>query len=117
MLRFTSVQSMYRLLTEQDLVGFFFFFQAEDGIRDLIVTGVQTCALPISVARRGQVHRDGVKAFALAHAEEQVESRPDSSIDTGIVSSIQSEHNTPRGNRSEERRVGKECRSRRSPYH
>src|SRR5256712_2677135 len=29
---------------------FFFFFQAEDGIRDLIVTGVQTCALPISRA-------------------------------------------------------------------
>src|SRR2546428_6859154 len=28
-----------------------FFFQAEDGIRDLIVTGVQTCALPISGAR------------------------------------------------------------------
>src|SRR5206468_6334828 len=28
----------------------FFFFQAEDGIRDLIVTGVQTCALPISAA-------------------------------------------------------------------
>src|SRR2546421_5075461 len=31
---------------------FFFFFQAEDGIRDLIVTGVQTCALPISFRRR-----------------------------------------------------------------
>src|SRR5204862_5866846 len=30
------------------LVLFFFFFQAEDGIRDLYVTGVQTCALPIS---------------------------------------------------------------------
>ena len=29
---------------------FFFFFQAEDGIRDDLVTGVQTCALPISVA-------------------------------------------------------------------
>src|SRR6266567_7635321 len=29
---------------------FFFFFQAEDGIRDLTVTGVQTCALPIAVA-------------------------------------------------------------------
>src|SRR2546421_7739258 len=29
------------------LIFFFFFFQAEDGIRDLIVTGVQTCALPI----------------------------------------------------------------------
>src|SRR5438046_4258014 len=31
---------------------FFFFFQAEDGIRDWSVTGVQTCALPITVARR-----------------------------------------------------------------
>src|SRR2546430_6787962 len=30
---------------------FFFFFQAEDGIRDLTVTGVQTCALPISARR------------------------------------------------------------------
>src|SRR2546428_4432851 len=30
------------------ITRFFFFFQAEDGIRDLIVTGVQTCALPIS---------------------------------------------------------------------
>src|SRR2546428_11063271 len=29
----------------------FFFFQAEDGIRDLIVTGVQTCALPIYILR------------------------------------------------------------------
>jgi len=29
------------------LVVFFFFFQAEDGIRDIGVTGVQTCALPI----------------------------------------------------------------------
>src|SRR6266700_6601108 len=31
---------------------FFFFFQAEDGIRDFHVTGVQTCALPISLAGR-----------------------------------------------------------------
>src|SRR5216683_5977224 len=31
------------------MLVFFFFFQAEDGIRDLIVTGVQTCALPISL--------------------------------------------------------------------
>src|SRR2546425_11152943 len=29
---------------------YFFFFQAEDGIRDKLVTGVQTCALPISMA-------------------------------------------------------------------
>src|SRR3989475_8144877 len=34
---------------------FFFFFQAEDGIRDLTVTGVQTCALPISLSHRAEV--------------------------------------------------------------
>src|SRR2546430_8800255 len=34
----------------QSVLVFFFFFQAEDGIRDLTVTGVQTCALPISRA-------------------------------------------------------------------
>src|SRR6266540_4480497 len=33
-------------------MSFFFFFQAEDGIRDRDVTGVQTCALPISAAAR-----------------------------------------------------------------
>ena len=32
-------------------MGGFFFFQAEDGIRDIGVTGVQTCALPISHAQ------------------------------------------------------------------
>src|SRR2546422_6934496 len=35
-----------------DAFSFFFFFQAEDGIRDVAVTGVQTCALPISRSRR-----------------------------------------------------------------
>src|SRR2546427_4471494 len=34
---------------------FFFFFQAEDGIRDLTVTGVQTCALPISSSLRNRL--------------------------------------------------------------
>src|SRR5256886_15721605 len=34
---------------------YFFFFQAEDGIRDLTVTGVQTCALPIS----GRLEKEG----------------------------------------------------------
>src|SRR2546430_5872004 len=37
----------------RDCVLSFFFFQAEDGIRDLTVTGVQTCALPISAERLG----------------------------------------------------------------
>src|SRR5215211_5346823 len=40
---------------------FFFFFQAEDGIRDHCVTGVQTCALPISVAKHlGALARAGL---------------------------------------------------------
>src|SRR2546430_9546354 len=34
-------------------VVYFLFFQAEDGIRDLTVTGVQTCALPISLEMQG----------------------------------------------------------------
>src|SRR2546430_9520819 len=37
----------------------FFFFQAEDGIRDLTVTGVQTCALPISPPTRGSAPPPG----------------------------------------------------------
>src|SRR6267378_99531 len=40
---------------------FFFFFQAEDGIRDLYVTGVQTCALPILVEVLADMERAGVK--------------------------------------------------------
>src|SRR5437870_12759762 len=40
------------------LVGIFFFFQAEDGIRDGHVTGVQTCALPISYVEREMILED-----------------------------------------------------------
>src|SRR5256886_12194031 len=39
----------------------FFFFQAEDGIRDLTVAGVQTCALPISKANQKRVSRGSVR--------------------------------------------------------
>src|SRR2546430_11535903 len=51
--------------------SFFFFFQAEDGIRDLTVTGVQTCALPISVAGAiafGGMQMRRVVTFALVVA-------------------------------------------------
>src|SRR3989440_1767766 len=66
---------MCSILSPARIVFFFFFFQAEDGIRDLIVTGVQTCALPISpwVVRRPQLqareHFDlgGRVAVATAH--------------------------------------------------
>src|SRR5205823_11968666 len=37
-----------KYVEDTHLVFLFFFFQAEDGIRDKLVTGVQTCALPIS---------------------------------------------------------------------
>src|SRR2546428_10569804 len=46
----------------------FFFFQAEDGIRDLIVTGVQTCALPISGYRGGVEHPPTPAAYAQRQA-------------------------------------------------
>src|SRR5256885_14689538 len=44
---------------------FFFFFQAEDGIRDYKVTGVQTCALPISGGKDSVVRRIADWAFYL----------------------------------------------------
>src|SRR6266511_5734675 len=46
------------LLNWQELPVYFFFFQAEDGIRDFLVTGVQTCALPISLLGLGVHVRD-----------------------------------------------------------
>src|SRR2546421_1215572 len=46
--KFWEVYPQCRLKVLQEIkTGMIFFFQAEDGIRDLIVTGVQTCALPI----------------------------------------------------------------------
>src|SRR2546425_10559290 len=41
-------------------LAFIFFFQAEDGIRDKLVTGVQTCALPISARERERGRRVGL---------------------------------------------------------
>src|SRR5216683_8306703 len=48
------------------VIFFFFFFQAEDGIRDLIVTGVQTCALPIFV-RRGSLFQSTSDTEVIVH--------------------------------------------------
>src|SRR5436190_19548160 len=87
---------------------FFFFFQAEDGIRDHCVTGVQTCALPIC-AHSSWTDQElwalsyngsgGANGTALLRLNKEA-------ID---------EHNEECGTRSEERRVGKECRSRWAP--
>src|SRR6266699_4311556 len=74
------------------VIYIFFFFQAEDGIRDADVTGVQTCALPI--LQMCQLVLDHTPL--LPHANPGVMGPKD---------------------RSEERRVGKECRSRWWPWH
>src|SRR5260370_2844349 len=87
-----------------------FFFQAEDGIRDSSVTGVQTCALPISpdeAAASPEVDAATGRAAAASTSGEAAASSGGS--DTGSSSTSAS--------RSEERRVGKECRSRWAPYH
>src|SRR5438105_7436752 len=56
---------------------FFFFFQAEDGIRDPLVTGVQTCALPICTRRRlASVSLEPVGADAALASATGVESVP-----------------------------------------
>src|SRR5205807_6166912 len=85
---------------------FFFFFQAEDGIRDYKVTGVQTCALPISPPPSSQCTR-------------RENGRSNSPGVTGMDRPCRCPCRRCRAcrRRSEERRVGKECRSRWSPYH
>src|SRR2546430_2679826 len=102
-------------MNDVDTYVMFFFFQAEDGIRDLTVTGVQTCALPIfqPAARErhqalvdGREDRDEKQAAQAGLCEARHEA-----IERGLLSLASI------GARSEERRVGKECRSRWSPYH
>src|SRR3989454_1043432 len=100
----------------------FFFFQAEDGIRDYKVTGVQTCALPIfhqdPITRFDQTLLDWLRGHAgpgglsIARA---ISALGSAYVMIGLALSVGSLLAIRR--RSEERRVGKECRSRWSPYH
>src|SRR2546430_6518199 len=102
------------------VIGYSFFFQAEDGIRDLTVTGVQTCALPISLRGSKRIRfdcREGARIDArrfgtggAGDGRAQVR-RLVPSVGRGVSGA------SGREDRSEERRVGKECRSRWSPYH
>src|SRR5690349_21516243 len=98
-----------------------FFFQAEDGIRDLYVTGVQTCALPISRAVRASRRVDHAADHGGAGPARVAAGRADAATSGdrraaprggGDVPGPGTDHD-----RSEERRVGKECRSRWSPEH
>src|SRR5690606_40444120 len=74
--------------------GFCVFFQAEDGIRDFHVTGVQTCALPILTGAAGTGDAVGAGEASCSAA---------ASGAGGSAASLPG--------RSEERRVGKECRT------
>src|SRR5206468_7407417 len=93
----------------------FFFFQAEDGIRDLIVTGVQTCALPIFFdalqrLRTRLLQFSSILVPARAQALQSVEDWTNT-----VLVPVPPGATTRRvraDNRSEERRVGKECRGR-----
>src|SRR5690606_41416820 len=90
-----------------------FFFQAEDGIRDFHVTGVQTCALPISdlLFNGYSVGRwDGDTLYV-----DTVGFSPATVIAAGIPHG-EKMHIKEKIWRSEERRVGKECGSRCWPY-
>src|SRR5437667_7895771 len=87
-------------------MSIFFFFQAEDGIRYRDVTGVQTCALPIFSLQESKYasRKDVGGGSSLCCVEGKADQVSCECFRKGTF-------------RSEERRVGKECRSRWSPYH
>src|SRR2546426_1025929 len=101
----------------RQLMYFFFFFKEEDGIRDYKVTGVQTCALPISSC--GRWMSNTLIAGYTTSDESRKNIAPPWFPEVEILQG--GKNYTTFGfepfTRSEERRVGKECRSRWSPYH
>src|SRR2546429_3788570 len=102
-----------------------FFLQAEGGIRDVAVTGFQTCALPICFCRCFP-RQDGANALKNVILQDvQVEINQRGVLVRLLQAARIERHREPLDgvsehvpeDRSEERRVGKECRSRWSPYH
>src|SRR5262249_57245487 len=91
----------------------FFFFQAEDGIRDWSVTGVQTCALPIYAADTSLKRSSACLLFVNPN-NKQAEER---FKEVSAAFEILGDEKRRKLFRSEERRVGKECRCRGEPDH
>src|SRR5207248_8281407 len=97
-----------------------FFFQAEDGIRDRTVTGVQTCALPIYVHPFSDLFDGRLAAElleerrrALADAVQRARPVQRHAHDARLLGErLEDGLPDPPDGRSEERRVGKECRGR-----
>src|SRR5258707_6034684 len=97
-----------------------FFMQAEDGIRDIGVTGVQTCALPIlsivgGLPRLGGEGDEAPLGSIISFSTQSGQTSDDGYGRNSPYTAAFLKHIEDR--RSEERRVGKECRSRWSPYH
>src|SRR5690625_6220185 len=90
----------------------FFFFQAEDGIRDGHVTGVQTCALPISSYQKGLLKVVNDEPTILYNETNSPLNLGEGSTNFGIrLYGLDFDNQENLWFRSEERRVGKECNS------
>src|SRR5690606_41080430 len=100
---------------------FFFFLQAEDGIRDFHVTGVQTCALPISTGGDARLRAmPSLPGGSVARSTSRpgplsAGGRTQRGLRRGVRAHAATSASTWRASRSEERRVGKEGRSERAP--
>src|SRR5256885_6111387 len=113
-----SVTGMVAIGKPSLAVVLVYFFQAEDGIRDYKVTGVQTCALPICRAWGDDLAALG--DLRARRSPRAARSSPQARRATarGAARRAAAPRRRPwSADRSEERRVGKECRSRWSPYH
>src|SRR5258708_11421616 len=99
------------------LFSFFFFFQAEDGIRDDLVTGVQTCALPIYALLLRPLPFPDADKLMVVWEEISWMGFPRNTPAPANYLDWKRQNQVFEDMRSEERRVGKECRSRWSPYH
>src|SRR5438552_18812931 len=97
-------------------MSIFFFFQAEDGIRDDLVTGVQTCALPICNSKVVRVRAKYSSSCWRARASTAA-AGPSVPASTQAAWCVGAGPRRDVGKRSEERPVGKECTSGWGPEH
>src|SRR2546430_13101266 len=105
------------LLTTRRGIRRFFFFQAEDGIRDLTVTGVQTCALPIFSAEVGGAERTRRRRACACGREPRLAAAASWSRGPRRRQREPGVRRPNRAGRSEEGRGGEEGRSRWAPDH